>query len=97
MLHLIVLLIAALFILVLTVLTDPNRRCTFGQPLLNQRGSLSADIKTEYTRGLEISLPVGMGKIIYAGAWVCVNATGFLVPGADTYFALRRLFPFECR
>jgi len=82
--HLIGLIIAAMIILLLTYLTDPNRRRDFGRPLFNQRGSLSADIKAQIKEGKEIGPPVATGKIIYSGAWTCVNSAGFLVPGADT-------------
>ncbi|HOV62096.1 MAG TPA: hypothetical protein PK349_13645 [Candidatus Hydrogenedentes bacterium] len=46
--------------------------------------ALTADKKTEYTEGVEISIPVDDGDKIYAGALVCVNADGYAVPGADT-------------
>jgi len=46
--------------------------------------ALSADKKTEYREGVEASFPVDDGDIIYAGALVCVNADGYLVPGADS-------------
>lgn len=46
--------------------------------------ALSADKKTEYTEGVLVSCPVVTADIIYAGAFVCVNAAGYLVPGADT-------------
>jgi len=46
--------------------------------------ALAQDKKTEYTEGVEIPAPVDGGSIIYAGANVCFNATGYLVPGADT-------------
>ena len=46
--------------------------------------ALSADKKTEYTEGVELSIPVDDGDTIYAGALVCVNADGYAVPGADT-------------
>ncbi|PKN05523.1 MAG: hypothetical protein CVU74_01265 [Deltaproteobacteria bacterium HGW-Deltaproteobacteria-9] len=84
MLHLIGLIIAAIFILLLTFLTDPNRRGTFGRTLLSQRGALTADKKTEYKEGVEVPVPVAAATKIFAGAWACVNAAGFLVPGADT-------------
>ena len=46
--------------------------------------ALSADKKTEYTDGVIQSFPVDDADTIYAGAFVCVNADGYLVPGADT-------------
>ncbi len=46
--------------------------------------TLSADKKTEYKEGVEIPVPVDGGSTIFAGALTCVNAVGFLVPGADT-------------
>lgn len=46
--------------------------------------ALTADKKTEYTEGVELSIPVDDGDKIYAGALVCVNADGYAVPGADT-------------
>lgn len=46
--------------------------------------ALTADKKTEYTEGVEISIPVDDGDKIYAGSLVCVNADGYAVPGADT-------------
>ena len=45
---------------------------------------LAADKKTEYKEGVDIPVPVDGGSKIFAGANVCVNALGFLVPGADT-------------
>jgi hypothetical protein len=44
---------------------------------------LAADKKLEYTEGVEIPVPVDGGSKIFAGANVCFNAAGFLVPGAD--------------
>lgn len=52
--------------------------------MLCRRGALSADKKTEIKEGVEVPVPVAATAIIYAGAWTCVNANGFLVPGADT-------------
>lgn len=46
--------------------------------------ALSADKLTEYTEGVELSIPVDDGDTIYAGALVCVNADGYAVAGADT-------------
>lgn len=45
--------------------------------------ALTADKKTEYTEGVELSIPVDDGDKIYAGAMVCVNADGYAVPGSD--------------
>ena len=45
---------------------------------------LSADKKTEYMEGVELSIPVDDGDHIYAGAMVCVNAGGYAVPASDT-------------
>lgn len=46
--------------------------------------ALSADKTTEYTEGVDLSIPVDDGDKIYAGAMVCVNAAGYAVVGADT-------------
>lgn len=46
--------------------------------------ALSADKQIERTDGVLIDVPVDDGDTIYAGALVCVNADGYLVPGADT-------------
>ena len=46
--------------------------------------ALTDDKKTEYREGVEISLPVDDGDVIYAGAIVCLNADGYAVPGSDT-------------
>jgi len=45
--------------------------------------ALSADKLTEYTEGVDISIPVDDGDKIYEGAMVCVNASGYAVVGAD--------------
>lgn len=64
--------------------------------MLCRRGALSADKKTDIKEGVEVPVPVAAGTTIYAGAWACVNATGFLVPGADTagliFQGISRLF-----
>ncbi len=44
---------------------------------------LSADKKTEYTEGVDLSIPVDDGDKIYAGALTCFNADGYAVPGSD--------------
>lgn len=46
--------------------------------------ALTADKKTEYAEGIEVSAPVDGGSKIFAGANACFNAAGYLVPGADT-------------
>ncbi len=46
--------------------------------------ALAADKKLEYTEGVEVPVPVDDGDKIYAGAFVCVNAAGYAVPGSDT-------------
>lgn len=46
--------------------------------------ALAADKKLEYTEGVELPVPVDDGDKIYAGAFVCVNAAGYAVPGSDT-------------
>jgi uncharacterized protein YaiE (UPF0345 family) len=46
--------------------------------------ALAADRKTKYREGVEIEYPVAIGVKIYAGSMVCINASGFAVPGADT-------------
>ena len=51
--------------------------------LLCQRGSLSADKKTEYKEGVEIPFEVDGGSKLFAGAFVCNNALGYLIPGDD--------------
>lgn len=78
------LILVALFLIALTFLLDPNRKGYTRRKLFSQRGALSADKKTEYKEGLEIPAPVAATTVIYAGAWSCVNAAGYLVPGADT-------------
>jgi len=45
--------------------------------------ALTADKKLEYTEGVEVSTPVGDAQEIFNGAFVCVNATGYLIPGDD--------------
>ena len=45
--------------------------------------SLAADKKTEYREGVDIEIPVYQYVLIYAGAFVCVNAGGYAVPGDD--------------
>lgn len=44
--------------------------------------SLSADRNTPYSDGFRVAVPVAAGALIYAGALVAANATGFATPGA---------------
>lgn len=46
--------------------------------------ALSSDRKTVYREGVEIEYKVAAATRIYAGALVCVNSSGYAVPGADT-------------
>lgn len=46
--------------------------------------ALSADKQIEIQDGVEKDFSVDDGDTIYGGALVCVNADGYLVPGADT-------------
>lgn len=46
--------------------------------------ALTDDKKTEYRVGEEVAVPIDDGDKIYAGAFVCANAGGYGVPGADT-------------
>ncbi|MFA5183295.1 MAG: hypothetical protein WC405_18430, partial [Syntrophales bacterium] len=46
--------------------------------------ALARDKKTEYKEGVEIPALVKALTLIYAGALTCLNANGYLVPGADT-------------
>jgi len=45
--------------------------------------ALTKDNKLEYREGVELSCPVDDGDTIYGGAFVCANADGYLVDGAD--------------
>jgi hypothetical protein len=47
-------------------------------------GVLAADKAVEYTEGVELGLPVINADCIYGGSFVCVNAAGYALPGADT-------------
>jgi hypothetical protein len=78
------LVIAAIFVLLLTFLLDPNRKGFMLRKLRSQRGALSADKALQYTEGVEVPFPVINADIIYAGGLTCVNAAGYAVPGADT-------------
>jgi hypothetical protein len=44
--------------------------------------ALTADRNTQFKDGELISVPVAVGKKIFAGALVAANATGFATPGA---------------
>lgn len=46
--------------------------------------ALAADKRLEYTEGVELAFPIDDGDVIYGGAFVCVNAAGYAVPGSDT-------------
>lgn len=44
---------------------------------------LTKDAKLVYKEGVEVAAPVAESTTIFAGAFVCVNAAGYLVPGDD--------------
>jgi hypothetical protein len=46
--------------------------------------ALTKDRATPYRDGIEIDFPVAANSKIYAGSLVCANATGYVVPAADT-------------
>jgi hypothetical protein len=46
--------------------------------------SFSSGQALEYTEGVELAFPLDDGDVIYGGAFVCVNAAGYAVPGSDT-------------
>ena len=46
--------------------------------------ALTSDKQIERTDGVQLAFPVNGTSTIYAGALVCVDADGYLVPGADT-------------
>ena len=46
--------------------------------------ALTSDKQIERTDGVQLAFPVNGTSKIYAGALVCVDADGYLVPGADT-------------
>lgn len=46
--------------------------------------ALTRDRATSYREGIEVEFPVAAATKIYAGSMVCVNASGFAVPAADT-------------
>ena len=46
--------------------------------------ALTRDRATPYREGIEVEYPVAANTKIYAGSLVCVSATGYAVPAADT-------------
>lgn len=46
--------------------------------------ALTRDRATPYREGIEIEYSVAANTKIFAGSLVCVNATGYAVPAADT-------------
>jgi len=46
--------------------------------------ALSSDRKTPHREGSEIEYKVAGGAKIFAGSLVCLNESGYAVPGADT-------------
>ena len=77
--------LAALAILFFAVLYwSESFRAFTCRTLSSQRGTLSSDLKLEYSEGVEVDLPVINADIIYAGGWTCVNAAGYALPGSDT-------------
>lgn len=46
--------------------------------------ALSSDRKTVYREGVELGYPVAASTTVHAGSLVCLNASGYAVPGADT-------------
>jgi hypothetical protein len=46
--------------------------------------ALTRDRATPYREGIEVDYPVATNTKIFAGSLVCVNATGYAVPAADT-------------
>jgi hypothetical protein len=54
-----------------------------GLPLLAM-APLVADKKLEYKEGVEVPVPVKTLTEIFAGSFLCVDATGWGVPGGDT-------------
>jgi len=45
--------------------------------------ALTADRQTPYREGVELEYKVAASAKIFAGSLVCVNASGYAVPGAD--------------
>jgi len=46
--------------------------------------ALTRDRATPYREGIEVEYPVAANTKIYAGSLVCVSATGYAAPAADT-------------
>jgi len=46
--------------------------------------ALTKDRKTSYKEGVEIGYKVAASTKIYAGSSVCLNASGYAIPAADT-------------
>jgi hypothetical protein len=46
--------------------------------------ALTKDRATDFREGVERPYPVATGVKIYAGSMVCINASGYAAPGADT-------------
>jgi hypothetical protein len=46
--------------------------------------ALTKDRATPYRDGIELDFPVAANTKIYAGSLVCANATGYVMPAADT-------------
>lgn len=46
--------------------------------------ALTEDKALQYTEGVELPFPIEEATKIYGGSFVCVNAAGYAVPGADT-------------
>lgn len=46
--------------------------------------ALGADRKTSYREGIEVEYKAAVSAKIYAGSLVCLNASGYAAPGADT-------------
>jgi hypothetical protein len=46
--------------------------------------ALTMDRNTEYSLGDLLSVPVAASTCIFAGSLVCLNASGYAVPAADT-------------
>ncbi len=59
--------------------------CDDASPLIPfAMAPLVADKKLEYKEGVEVPVPVKTLTEIFAGSFLCVDATGWGVPGADT-------------
>jgi len=46
--------------------------------------ALTRDRATSYREGVEVEFPVAANTKIYVGSLVCLNASGYAVPAADT-------------